>query len=552
MKRSPKEDPEITAGRGRAKKMLDDLKATNPKAHALVIDPAPHVSGLCGRRGGKTYSAVLAALITGEAKPGAISIIVSLNKKQLKRLYWIDAPSGIGVVARRYGIVLTYNGTDLKWKHPNGSYGYLLGADDDQQLEVLRGLEADLYVIDECKSFDPLVLSKLIDEIIDPQRSSRNGRLILIGTPGNVLSGPFYEATCPHARDSNGDRYLVGLDDDYNPAPGKDDLGRTAAADLLWSAHHWDVRDNTAKPQQWEAALKKKKALNLSDDDPTWCREYRGIWALGGKEGGLVYRYSQDKGGGQVTWKPIVTVDNPTGLPAEGAPWRLVAGLDLGFVAPVALVLGAYSRVLGELRHVADYTETHLLPGQIADLLREVQHRFGPIETIYADAGNLGTTLVRTLDMQYGLPIKASDKHNKNDYVELVNDGFREGKIKIIEGTQLEKQLLTNVWKLTSDRPDAVVSAARAGKLKEDSAVDNDLTDAFLYMFRGSHHQYRTPVPVLAPKVGTPEWAEYRKAEELAAFRAKLNSSSDRFGSTPVISRIIEKGPSWKIPPQLR
>ncbi len=525
------------------------LAYLTPKQRALVLDASPHVSALCPRRAGKTLAAALAALITGEAKPGAVSIIISLNQKQLRRLYWKGGSSGLWTLAHKFNLNVKFHGTYLSWEHENGSMGYLLGADDEEQLEVIRGLEADLYVIDECKSFAVSRLSSLVDEIIDPQRASRQGRIMLIGTPGFTLAGPFWQATCTDARDSSGKPYCI-------PYGTKDPFGRTPKANLLWSFHHWSLQENTAMPHQWAEALIKKASMGWGDDHPNWVREYLGRWTTSGD--GMVFRYVNEKGGGRVTWVPERTDDNPTGLPAEGAPWRLVAGLDLGHEAPTALVVLAYSARLRQIRHVWDYSRVHLLVHEIAALISQAQARFGNIEKIYADAGNLGKTIVNTLIAEYGFPLELAEKREKNDYIELINAAFAQGELLIIEGheynaeAKLEEQLLTNVWDLGDEEK---TTLARLGKLREDDSIPNDSTDALVYGFRGALHHFGYAEAPPELEYGTPAWIAQWERKQLAAAR-RAPRADERLGGNALpkaplrVRQAMRKQERWTTPRQ--
>lgn len=518
----------------RAKKALAALKKNNHRAYRAVLDPSPYIGVLCPRRAGKTFMAVLAALCTGESKPGAITVIMSLNLKQLRRLYW-DGPSGIRTLARRYGIKFaSENSVELSWVHENGSRGYLLGCDDDNQLEVIRGLEADLYIVDECKSFAPNRLDKLIVDIIAPQRASRRGRLMLIGTPGHIFAGPFYQATCLRALHPETRRpYCL-------PYGEKDPWGRDPDEDRLWSLHSWTLQDNTAMSHQWDEALKTKRSMGWADDHPTWCREYLGQWSSSAD--GLVFRYGVEKSTGNVTWVPRATKDDPSGLPKEGAPWRLIGGLDIGYEAPTAFVVCAYSQRLRQLRHVWDYSGKHLLVHQIAEVIDEAQSRFGTIEKIFADKGNLGKMIVESLVRDYGFPIEAADKREKLDHIELLNAAFTRGEVKIIEGTTLEQQLLTNAWDLDEGTREEL---GRLGRLREDKNIPNDSTDALLYLYRGSLHHFQMPAEARTPEVGTREWYALRAKDELArARKMAVAESSSPFTRNNVgarLNRTIEK-----------
>ncbi len=508
----------------RAKKMLGDLKRVNPKQWAMVMDPSPHVAGICPRRAGKSYAGAMAALAMGESKPGAISLIISLNKQQLRRIYWSGGPSGLYMLARKYNLKLEFNSTYLRWEHENGSIGYLLGCEDDEQMEVIRGLEADLYLVDECKSFAPGKLAKLIDQIIDPQRESRNGRLMLIGTPGFIAMGPFYEATCPDAKDKEQMPYCIpaGVE--------KDQWGRSAEEDLLWSLHRWTLEENTAKPQQWIGALRKKRSKKWADDHPIWLREYLGRWTASGD--GLVFAYAQEKQANRCMWYPNQTPQNPTGLPEDGN-WRLVAGMDFGYEAPTAMVLAGYSKKYGELRHVWDFSGRHMLPHEIAYMVRQAEKRFGRIEMIYADMGNLGKTIAEELLQDYGLPIEAAKKREKFDYIEQLNGAFQLGEIYIIPDTPLEQQLLTNAWDIdeTDDALPRSMSAkenmGRLGKLVEDKSIPNDSTDALVYLFRGALYRFGRSTREAALIPGTDAWIERLEKRELAAMREELREKAE-------------------------
>lgn len=496
------------------------LAALCPQQRAMVLDPSPYVSALCPRRAGKTFAAALAALITGEANPGSICLIISLNLKQLRRLYWSGSASGLYTLAKKFKLNLEFNSTYLRWDHENGSCGYLLGCEDEDQMEVIRGQEADLCVIDECKSFAPARLNTLIEEILDPVVQSRNGRVVMIGTPGFHPAGPFYQATCPESLDSDQRPYFIVA------GTAKDRWGRTAFEDGLWSFHTWSAKDNPAPQCQnfWKAGIRKKKNKKWGDDHPVWLREYMAKWTYGGE--GLVFRYSKAKIEGKCTWVPQrdteATPPDFAGLPPEGAPWRFIAGLDFGYEAPTAFVVCAYSRRMKQLRHVYDIGKKHMLVDDIAEMIRRAYEMFGPIEKIYADRGNLGKTLVATLVEEYGFPIEAADKREKNDYIELLNNSFESGEILIIENTTLETQLLTNAWDLDGDDEAEKEALARMGKLVEDKNIPNDYSDALVYCYRGSLHRFGTTEAEEEPIEGTPEYFSKWEKDQLKKVRQQF------------------------------
>lgn len=493
----------------RAQAILRDM---NPVQRAMALDPGPLVSGLCPRRAGKSYAGCGTALAMAEANPGSVVLIISLNLKMTKRNYWLGSASGLHNFNRRYGLNLEFNTTDLRWVHENGSIGYLLGCDTDESLENMRGMEADLYLIDECKSFAPSVLRTLIDDIIAPQRISRDGRVVLIGTPGSVLSGPFFEATNPTHLDAKGRPFCVTPD-------RPDAFGRSKR--VLWSLHKWTMQDNVAKPDQWAGALETKEMRGWADDHPSWRREYLGEWVQ--SSDGLVFNYADQKAAGvEVTWTPGVgTSDNPAGLPMDKGPWRFVWGLDLGFNDPTALVIAAYSTTHRLLRQVRSIKAPHMLLDDIEQMLSEAAKTYGIPDRIFADTGGLGKLLIETLRAR-GWAIEPAKKADKPDGVELMNADFKAGRIQIIENSDLEHQLLTVPWDTENGTKEEL---AKVGRLREDKRIPNDVTDAFLYLHRGCHHLFSTPAMSTGPIPGTREWWEAREKADIE--RAKREVRSD-------------------------
>jgi hypothetical protein len=349
----------------------------------------------------------------------------------------------------------------------------------------------------------------------------------MIGTPGFIFAGPFWQATCPEATfemeypEDSGHKVRARYSVDYG---NEDPYGRTGI--MVWSRHHWTLQDNSAMPHQWVEAQSKKKQKRWKDDDPTWQREYLGYWTSSSE--GLVYRYHAEKQTGRCTWTPdnFKRVDqdfiaDPSSLPKEGAPWRFVGGLDIGYEAPTAFVVAAYSSRLKQLRVVADFSRTHMLVPEIAELIQMAQAKYGPIEKIYADVGNLGKMVVETLIAEYGFPLEKADKREKYDYIELLNAAFSRGEVLIVEGTQLELQLLTDAWDLRDETKGNRDSLARRGKLREDDSIPNDSADALLYLFRGSLHHFGWTAQADEPTPGTPAWVKAWEKKQLAQARAE-------------------------------
>lgn len=507
------------ASSNKAARILSDM---NPVQALLIEDPSLFKGGICPRRAGKSHAGTGYAMHVGESRAGSRVLIISLTLKSVKENFWDMAPGGVQAFNTKYDLDLETNSQSVSWKHPNGSVGFLAGAETAADLERLRGskVEADLIIVDECASFAPDRLRALIMDVLMPGLMTRNGTLVLIGTPGSIPQGLFYEATCERSlrTDKTPTCIVYG-----SPRPDEDD-------DIpRWSLHHWTLRDNVARPDQWERALLNKRMQGWGDDHPSWRREYLGEWVESVSE--RVYSYADCLPDGKVSW--------PGGtLPESEGPWHLILGLDFGYEDDFAMVVAAYGEHSGELRHVWDWKAPHLTFDRMVEEVEAATVRFGNFETIVADAGGLGKVLVETMSAR-GLPIIRADKHEKFDYVELLNSDFHAGRVLIIPDTELHTELSGLQYDLSRGAKEHL---ARTGRLKESPRCPNHLCDALLYLWRYSYHAFgRAKASQVA--VGSPDWWTQREAaikksveglasRELAAGHGEVDHlvTRERFG----------------------
>lgn len=483
-----------------------------------------YLSTRCPRRSGKTYGLSSLALYWGEKFPGSRVLVISLTLKSTVDNYWLTAPCGLFHLNDLHGLGLKFNKSRFTWEHENGSRGQLAGAETGADIERIRGAlaEADIAIVDECKSFAPELLLVLIRDVLLPGLMTRDGILVLGGTPGAIPVGLFYEATSERSRSLPTEKYPEGRPTCVPANPTVDQellyssLFTQEERRVLWRLHTWTIRDNTGSPAAWERALAEKMRAGWPDDHPAWKREYEGEWVTDSQD--LVYSWAKyrDTEPNYVTWLPEKTKQNPSGLPHDLGPWHFVLGIDLGFVDDSALVLCAYSEKLKELRHVYDFKSPGLTVEGLFDEVFEVIDRFGRPDAIVADtAGGGSKMLVETLNQRYGLGVEPAKKTEKQDHIELVNSDFSLGRIKIIQGSDLAHELAGLQWDLSKD---SKILLSRTGRLREDPACPNHLCDALLYLYRYSYHfwSYR-PDPGLEPN----SLAWFREMEEKAILRAR-------------------------------
>lgn len=492
-----------------------------PKQENVLADTSRRKAVICPRRAGKSWTALSYANYVCLNQPWANVLIVGLTLKSLKGIYWERV---LPLFEQTYGVSTTKHHTDMKVRFSNGSLLTFTGAETRADIDKLRGQAYDLVVIDECKSFSPTVLNELVQDVFRRSLMDRKGTIMLIGTPGSILEGPFYEGTYPGAVDHKGKPFSKTFDspEPYWTANPNDHIWR-------WSRHCWSVQDNSALPHAWEEALHDKDLEGWADDHPTWLREYLGLWVSA--DDVYVYAYAglSVKDPARVQWTPNPprrgeTLANKHGLPSDH-DYRYVLGMDLGFEDDFALAIGAYSLTDGKLYHVYDFKEKHQDVYQVADHMSRMVDMFDDkIDAAVADASGLGKMVIETMNRRHGFQIQPAEKREKYDFIELMNADFHSGKIKIKEGSDLDLELRTLQWDLTKHTRTELV---RTGRLKEHPALPNHLCDAWLYLWRYSYHTYATPaVPKNTP--GSEEWFAAWERDSIDRLIRSQISTEDR------------------------
>jgi hypothetical protein len=498
----------------------------------VIDDPYEYKALLTPRRSGKTHTAIAYSIIECLRNPGAIVIIVTLTLKSAKKLYW-DAILGF---SDKYGLNLRRPGgvhhTNAEARFENGSQLYLMGAETKSEIEKLRGGSYDLVIVDECKSFAEHIFQELIDDILSPACQDRGGTLFILGTPGNILAGPFYEATYPYAKKTtviNGKKIDYPVSRLYsNPGefwenPPLDEDGDPFEPE--WSRHTWTQKENTrTKNDLWKSSLRKKKSKKWADDNPTWLREHLGQWISMGDA--MVYAYARivtaDKGldATRCTYRRGTGAGfNRHGLP-DSEEWRYVLGMDLGYEDDLAIVVAAYSPNIDKMYIVHEFKQPHMIISEIATQIEHLQRVFeDKIEAMVVDTGAGGKQLVESMNAMYGTYLVRADKTAKTDYIELLNSDLYDAKLLVLPDGELAREWLNLQWDLSSKTKTELV---RTGRLKEDPKCANHLSDAALYTWRFCLHHFSRD-KINAPVEGTEEYYDEMDYEDAVAAAQERN-----------------------------
>lgn len=411
---------------------------------AFVLSQAQAKIGQCTRRAGKTHASAVALALSADRAKGSTALYLALTRKSAKRLLWPKLKS----INREFGVPLEFNESDLVASLPNGSQIMLYGADQEHMAERLRGDAYSIVVIDEAASFGPN-LDYVITDVVEPALLDHQGTIAMVGSPGPVLTGPFYDACTDASRG--------------------------------WEVHKWSVLDNVYLPhaRQWIEQLKQRRKWR--DDNPTYLREYCNVWC--DDPDSLIYHYS--------------TANDFSELPL-GISWDYILGMDLGYEDAAAW--GVIACSLDHPKAYIVHAEKHSqwIPSQWAALTKTLQERYKPIATV-ADCGALGKAIVEEMNVRYGLGIVAAEKSQKMATITLMNGEFETQNLMVHESlVDLKHQYRTLVKDKTG--------------LKEDPRLPNDLCDGCLYPWRYAYN-YAHQEPAKLPEEGSQEWYDAQERQ---------------------------------------
>jgi hypothetical protein len=495
IQRSRNKDTQET-DKEKASAILDRLF---PQQRAFVLDPSRQKAALCPRRSGKSYSVLSYALIVALSQPGSKTLIICKVRRQARGVYWNDLKR----LSKEFELGAHYRNMELECELPNGSLISFTGADTTEEIEKFRGQGYDLVCIDEGKSYSPALLKELIQDVIKPALLDRRGTLVMIGTPGAILSGAFYEITTAKKTKDFGS---VRPFEDRNKPEWKTSNGRKKP--FNWSLHRWHSKDNIFAPWIWTGALADKVQAGWPDDHPTWVREYLGKWVP--DDDALVYMYSKANMDGKCNYHPT---EEPWGLP-PGHEWHFLLGLDLGYHDDTAFVVAAWSPTDPNLYYIHAEKHTKWTIEQVAFRAKELEDIYGGFMARIADTGGLAKMLCESMAATYGVHFEAAKKTEKHAHIKLLNSDLEHGRIKLPEDGALAEEYETLQW-------------AGADRKLEDPACANHAADAALYIWRYAYH-HLWEARQDSPTPGTPEWWKHKVDEEERAFVQQRRESREK------------------------
>lgn len=443
------------------------------KQLAFVRDPSKRKTAVTTRRSGKSTACAVDLVWTALQKPRSVSLYITLSRNNAKKIIW----PMIKQVVSDYGIKAKLNVSDLSVCLENESYIYLSGANDSSEIEKFRGLALVKCYLDEAQSF-PSYIEALIDEVLSPALLDNDGTLILIGTPGPVPVGFFYN--CAHNKN--------------------------------WSHHFWSLFDNPhiklksgKDPQRLLAEELARRGV--SADDPKVQREFYGKWIL--DMDSLVYHYNPNTNHFDL-------------LPSVSHQWNYVFGVDLGFDDADAIAVLAYNDKHPHAYLVEEVVKRKQGVTELAITIQGLIKKYNP-EQIVVDTGGLGKKIAEELSNRYQIPLQSADKARKYENIELLNDAMRTRKFYAKSDSRFANDSGLVEWDIDKKTPD---------RLKISDRYHSDICDAVLYAFRTLYHWLYKPEEI-KPKPGQAEYFQHveQELERAAELRLQLEKEMEAYAS---------------------
>lgn len=428
---------------------------------ALLSDPSRLKAALCTRRAGKSWGAGLALIDAAYKNPNCNCLYLALTRMSAETIMWKDVLKRID---RQHGLNAKFHDTKLTMTLPNGAVIKLAGADaKPEEMEKFLGTAYKVVVIDECASFHQ-DLRKMVYSTLKPATMDADGTIIMIGTPGNITRGLFFDVT--------------------NGREGGWKVFRWSAAD-----NPYLVNQKTGKHRYFEELEEIRKHRPREMETPAFKQMYLGQWVI--DDSLLVYKFEA----GRNTYTELP--------PGE---YEYVLGVDLGFNDATAFVVCAYSRHDKNLYVVHTSSQSGLDFTATAERIKKLHDLF-PIDVTVVDGANKQG--VEEMRRRHDLPLKTADKRGKEDFIRLMNAELTMGHIKLQVD---DARGLRDEW-------ERLVWDEKRLPLKhvEHPNCANHKADAALYAWRHCY-QYLSVAPDPEPELDSNDYwqAEADRMEALA------------------------------------
>ena len=410
----------------------------------FIDDESKRKAAICSRRSGKSYAAGRYLIKEAMEDAGTTCVYIARTREAAKRILW----SSLKEANQKFRLGIKFNNADLIAVFPNESKIMFTGANDASDVDKLRGAAFSLAVLDEAAFFN-IDLKELVNEVLTPALLDRDGSLVMISTPNSACHGFFYDITEKGA---------------YN-----------------FSIHRWTVKNNPYMQHAVRAIQKDIDNGILDPSDPSYKREYLGIWVRDDQE--IVYNYSKNN----------LFEDRPV-----SDEWEYVLGIDLGYHDATAFCVVAWSPDYPSLYVIDEFKQSRMLTSEVEDKIHRFMKDYNFTSIVMDSGGGASKMLLETFKQRSGIPLKAAHKSgDKVGMIKIMNSDLKACNVKVKRGMEL----LIEWDKLQYNKSGTA----------EDKRFDNHLSDACFYAWQESRHflYEEKEMPVIP---GSPEY--FRRLEE--------------------------------------
>lgn len=411
----------------------------------FVRDESKYATACNSVRSGKTTSCAADLIDTALRLPGTTGLYITLARSSAKKIVLPELQK----IINQFSIKADVNISELSINFENGSHIYLSGANTENEIEKVRGLSnVALAYIDESQAFRAHIKS-LVDDVLVKRLYDTNGRLRLIGTPGPVLSGYFYD--CCHSE--------------------------------TWSHHQWTMHQNPWLLKKsgltpGELIEQDCKMRGVPETHPSIQRECFGRWVY--DPDSLILHYDNDRNHYEALPKGI---------------YSYILGLDLGTRDCDSISILAFKDNDPTTYLVEEIVTANQLTDDLAKQIKTLMERY-EICAMPTDTGGLGLKVAEDLRSRYGIPLLAADKKDKMTNYRLLDNALRTGAFKAKRTSKFAQDC--NILERDNDKstPDKIVVKGHS-----------DAIDSALYAFKLSP-AYAQQLKINGPKPGTKEHDE--------------------------------------------
>ena len=445
------------------------------KQQAVIDHPSRKKCVVTPRRGGKTWLAAVWLFmwaLTKKPPPGQPPLkylYIALTRPSAKDIAWAI----LKALDSTFNLGCHFVDSLLEVRCPNGAVIMLRGADQDNWMSRLEGQAFKLIIVDEAALYANVNVANLVQFSLGPMTMDYDGTICLIGRPGPVCHGFFWDITRPE-------------EEKRKPAG--------------WKFFNWSGLDNPHMAAQIEKEIAElKRDAPGIEHTPQFLQNYMGLWVPDAE--GNVYRFNED-----------INL-TPEGWFYEAKPEdRYVGGLDFGWDDSTAVGVAFWNPSSPVLTYLESKKQKEWLLSEVMEHIDGLLEKYPGLQ-IYGDPAR--KQLFMEMQTRFKHCIHVAQKEEKRDHIEIWNTTAMSGHVLIHKKTNEdyvdELTSLKKYWPPSSKKHEWIEHPRQA----------NDLCDQGLYLFRHAYAFMHKPDPV---KIA-PGSAEALRLEEQKILEAEL----DRF-----------------------